>query len=896
MKRALTLLLAALSAGAVGATDLHVATTGNDANPGTADQPLLTIHKAVELVEPGQTIWVHGGTYKIAERIKIPKKATTKDLPINLFAYNDETVVVDGSDMRPANEAAFKMARCFYLNHEVNHWHIRGLEICNALDNGMKVEGSYNVIERCVFHDNNDTGLQIGMYKDFSIEETKQLPAGSPKFNPDWQFCRGNQVINCDSYNNYDRKTFSGEDDGGDADGFACKLFPGPGTVFRGCRAWNNSDDNWDLYMVYYPVVIDHCWAWKAGYDKDGNATGANGNGFKLGGGGSAGGAAFDQSTGAHLVTNCVSFDNAQKGFDQNNAYEGMYIINCTAWGNNFNYRFPTVFKYGTVTIRNCVGFRALDTKSGNHEFLSADKAGSKTPDTDFNSWTTLDECNPYKEMTKNANRTTDYTGEFLSLSVDDAKAPRQADGSLPDNNFARLKDNSKLIDQGTPIENFNPAPKMTEAEALAAGLERVTLPPITIYYNGAKPDFGAYESGTPTYATLKLKSGALAQKVYTGEAIESVVLEWGGAATDVAVNGAPASITAAKDAQAKTLTLSGTLSADATITVATVDGDPKASAELKLTVSTVRAATLVCSTNNASQSVNSGAAIGSITYTAGGGATAIAVTGLPSGLTSTTNGLSLTISGTPTASGRYTVSATGGMDPLSLAGSIEVVIPTRVLTGDWYNIQDAFDALPKDLQGVVSIAPTSTDANAPQTTWDAARTESGTVPAGCTAGAVDLLKEGGYLEWKLPSLAELRVNLHFTGGRTFEVQWQAGGETEWHTASTGSLKKATLTGYDLMDVGGIESTQRPITVRLVNKAGSGGARVYDFYVKVYDAAGGSSEPAAQPEEDQEDGEALGVVQPRRAGDGRAYDLMGRPLGSNARGLVIVDGRLMLRR
>lgn len=53
---------------------IHVSTTGSDANAGTADAPLLTIHKAVELIEPGDTIWVHAGTYTISERIKIPEK------------------------------------------------------------------------------------------------------------------------------------------------------------------------------------------------------------------------------------------------------------------------------------------------------------------------------------------------------------------------------------------------------------------------------------------------------------------------------------------------------------------------------------------------------------------------------------------------------------------------------------------------------------------------------------------------------------------------------------------------------------------------------------------------------------------------------------------------------
>ena len=359
------LMLASVS---VSANDIHVATSGNDANDGSETTPLQTIQKALDIVKPGDRILIHEGNYNITKRLKIPALATTEDLRCEMRAWPEEAVgkvIIDGTNMNPASEIEFKQARCIYVNHLANYWTFYGLVLQNAKDNGMKIEGSYNIVERCVFRWNNDTGLQIGMFKDFSIEETKSFPvSGTPEFNPNFTYCRYNKVINCDAYENADTKSFSGSDDGGDADGFAVKLFPGPGTEFHGCRAWTNSDDNWDLYMTYHPVVIDQCWAYHAGYMKDGSE-GKNGNGFKLGGGGSAGGAAFPQSVGAHVVTNCVAFDNLHKGFDQNNAYEGMYVINCTAWGNEYNYRFPTEFKYGPMTLRNCIGWGATAEKNG---------------------------------------------------------------------------------------------------------------------------------------------------------------------------------------------------------------------------------------------------------------------------------------------------------------------------------------------------------------------------------------------------------------------------------------------------------------------------------------------------------------------------------------------------
>lgn len=835
MKKNIITLMILLVALCAHSRDIYVATTGSDSNDGNINNPYLTIEKALEEVQPGETIYVRGGTYQPTKRIKIPQKETSAEKRICLWGYPGEQVIIDGSRMTPSSTAEFKMSRCIYVDHNANYWHFKNLEMCNAPDNGMKIEGSYNIVENCKFYDNNDTGLQIGMYKDYTYEETKNLPKGTPEFNPDYQFCKNNIVINCDSYYNYDAKAYGGgSDDGGDADGFACKLFPGPGTEFIGCRAWNNSDDNWDLYMVYHPVKIDNCWAWKAGYDKDGIER-KNGNGFKLGGGGTSGGAAFAQSVGTHLVTNCISFDNLHKGFDQNNAYEGMYLFNNVAWGNEYNYRFPTEFKYGTMYMRNNIGWGATASKNvGNHEFLSEGKEGYKLPDTDFNSWTTIDGCDPIKEGNK-VNGTKVYTqnhaGDFKDLTIASAKAPRQADGSLPDNDFARLKEGSKFIDAGQNIVDFVLARFMKEGEA--NGLELITLPDITIPYNDEKADMGAYETGIPTMATMKLISGSIDQLVYIEDDITPIVYTWGQAATGISVEGLIDGLTATTDESKKTLTISGSPNASGVITLKSQGGTNEVTATITIAVSTIAPGTLICSTNNSTQTINIGTAINDIVFVLGGGATSFHISTLPEGLTHRIVGNELTISGTPTANGSYTVTAKGGMLDVSLNGSITRVVPTIVLTGDWYPIQDAFDNLPGDLQEVVSLIPNGNTDH--PTRWSPEYTESnGTVPSGCTKGAVEMGRNGGGIQWKLPSLAELKGNVHFTGKRKLSIQWSIDGGAE-QTWTSSELSATTLLNYDLMAAAGIQPTTQPITIKFTNAQGSGEIRLYDFYVRIYD-------------------------------------------------------------
>ncbi|MDL2241442.1 right-handed parallel beta-helix repeat-containing protein [Bacteroidales bacterium OttesenSCG-928-L03] len=821
----------------VSATEYYVATTGVDTNPGTTDSPLGTIQKAVDLAEPGDVIYLYGGTYKPTKRILI-NKAGRADARICLFGMPGERIIIDGSEIVANSVNEFKMARCIYVNHLGDYWHFKNLELCNAKDNGMKLEGSYNIVENCVFHDNNDTGLQVGMYKDFSIEENKSFPiSGEPQFNPKYSYARHNIILNCDSYYNYDAVAYGGgSDDGGDADGFAAKLFPGPGNEFIGCRAWNNSDDNWDLYMVYHPILIKDCWSYKAGYDKNGTAR-KNGNGFKLGGGGSAGGINFAQSVGAHVIMNCVSFASLHKGFDQNNAQEGMYLFNNLSFDNEFNYRFPTVIDYGVMYMRNNVGWGA---SKENHEFFTPGKDGyTKYPNSEYNSWTTLDGSSPIKESTKvaqpngakdAANLTKNRANQFVSLSVEDFKAPRQADGSLPDNGFARLKETSELIDKGQIIANF--APKNSIPDNLLP-LDYVDIAPITIDYIGNSADMGAFEYGDPTKAKLDLLSGNPVQTIYIGTAIAPITYKWGGATTDVSVTGLGESgLVATKDPDTKTVVISGNSTETVTYSVATVDGENPVTLSGTITVSTIAPGLLTCTSNNLTQTINIGAAIEDIVIEWGGGATDVTVTNLPAGLQHTKVGYILTIFGTPTEDGSFTVATVGGMSPLSLSGSITRVIPTKVLTGNWYKVNEPYDTRHKDLQG--NTVTLSSDS---YTKWDPDYTESNSVTPFGHAGAIVVGRSGGYVQFELPSLVELKINMYTTGGRTVNILYGKPGTdvSTWKTWSSGSFPKGTFSAWDIMAKAGIEETKQPIAVRFVNTVSGGEIRIYDFYVKIFD-------------------------------------------------------------
>lgn len=467
-------MVALLSAGAhsADARQLYLA-PGGTGNGKTIDNPYGDPVKAFSALQAGDTLWVRGGTYNLSETVKA-NNTGTKDERICVFAYPGEKPVFDFSGQNHTDETIAKASRGIMHNIGANYWHYRGLEICNAADNGMKLEGSYCVVELCSFHGNGDTGLQQGFGKGSKGENTR---------NQDFHYGRYNIIVNCDSYDNYD--TWSS---GGDADGFAIKLYPGPGNEFHGCRAWNNSDDAWDLYYTVFPVYADNCWALKSGVNK------GNGNGFKMGGCKQGG-----VSTGAHVFKNCIAAFNLKKGFDQNNHTEGSYLINDLSFKNGINYGYnnaaPT---YGNWVLRNCAGFAPTDR---NHTFKIC-------PDATNCNWLDIDGLSPlsdreskdgvtsktYNKYSK-ASAWPDYSSEYENLDYNTAIGARQENGELP-LGFGRLKSGSQFVDKGTPISGFKTVDAHKKEYEYSDKAPYDYSMTIDIPFAGAAPDYGAYEVG----------------------------------------------------------------------------------------------------------------------------------------------------------------------------------------------------------------------------------------------------------------------------------------------------------------------------------------------------------------------------------------------------------------
>ncbi len=357
-----------------------VATNGSDSNPGTnLAQPFATLSKAVGTVNPGDLIYVRGGTYNWTAKVSMSRSGTSAN-PIRVRAYPGEHPVFNFSGQTLGTRGIEITGRW---------WWLYGLEIAGAGDNGVFISGKSNIVERCVARGCRDSGFQLD---------------GGGSYN---------LILNCDSWRNYDPNNL-----GENADGFAAKFSVGPGNVFRGCRAWENSDDGWDLWQATNTVVIENCWTWRNGIDFWGVGTNfaGDGNGFKLGG---------NYYPGAHRLRNGVSFANAHAGVDQNNNTAGQTVDNTTSWlngGRNFN------LNHGSNTTPHIVR---------NNLSIAGGSSDSFTPGSlsTNNSW----------QVIAPAPTATDLVDTNIFLAM----AARRDDGSLPETPFLRPTPAGRLVNQG---------------------------------------------------------------------------------------------------------------------------------------------------------------------------------------------------------------------------------------------------------------------------------------------------------------------------------------------------------------------------------------------------------------------------------------------------------------
>lgn len=460
----------------------YIATDGNDANDGSKEAPFASLMHAQSLVVPGDTVFIRGGTYRIPADV-VPAANSNAGLyaDINYFAakagasagkricywgYKNERPVFDFSDVKPSGKrvTAFYITGDYYYfkNFEVTHVQVTITHHTQS-ECFRNAGGSHNIFENLAMHD----GQAIGFY----------LTRGA-----------GNLVYNCDAYNNYDFTSEGGA--GGNTDGFGChpSSTGSTGNVFRGCRAWLNSDDGFDLINAFAAVTFDSCWAFYNGYSGSASklVSRGDGNGFKSGGYGMRMISKYPTPFPQHTVERCLAYDNKQNGFYANHHLTGDYFYNNTAYRNGDNYNMVNrrsvdeavdVPGYRHI-LKNNISY--LPRRSGG-DIVNIDLTSDSASASAFNSFSVP---------------LTPAAGDFNSLDASQLTAARKADGRLPDITFMTLKSSAQFIDKGTGVG----------------------LP-----YNGVAPDLGYAET-----ATAQASSGITCLPDIAGQTVRTCSLTTG--------------------------------------------------------------------------------------------------------------------------------------------------------------------------------------------------------------------------------------------------------------------------------------------------------------------------------------------------------------------------------
>ncbi len=438
----------------------YVSPSGEDTFTGTSlSKPLLTWQAAVNKVVAGDTIYIRSGIYALntgspvqaispiyLAGVSIIKKSGTSDDPIVMMKYPDDSTkpVLQCNDL-----AAPKDLHCLagILLLDSDHWHFKELEISHvnqpkrSIVNGI-ARGLYAIrgrncrFEHLTIHHCGGTGLQI----------------------QDGAKVRNNSLVkNCDSHDNFDpyskKMDRSGKvimnrstnkptpDVGQEADGFAYKFSHGRGVRFVGCRAWNNSDDGWDLWQTEQPVVLDNCWAfWNGYYPKGSRKTAGNGTGLKLG---------QNDDGPAHIIQHCLVVQNRRYGIDTNGARRGQQ-----EWTNNTSFdnkksNFQVWKNNSKVSLKNNLSINRQLKPQNNFEGSISEQN---------NSW------NIVSSISKES---------FQSLDTLLLIQPRKEDGALPMINLLKpaivSNNHSSLVDQGiyvgTPYKGKAPDIGWSEVE-----------------------------------------------------------------------------------------------------------------------------------------------------------------------------------------------------------------------------------------------------------------------------------------------------------------------------------------------------------------------------------------------------------------------------------------------
>ena len=315
---------------------LYVALGGSDSNDGrSVDNPVKTIYKALQLVEPGDTVYLRGGVYKGKYQSYFGydrqpfTTSGTQDKPITITSYPGERAIVDGSDRHWSNYESLSSPELFKV--VADYYVIQDLTFRNGAGRGLYIRGKHVTVRNVLSHNHHSDGIYFkGDYGTFE---------------------------NIVSHSNYS------EQNGGDsADGI--KIAYGAHNTVRNSLAYDNSDDGIDIFCASKSLVeysVSH---------SNGRGHSGDGNGFKLG--------CRMVANNDNLARYNVAYRNRANNFDSNSG-GGLTMLHNTSW---------SAGSHGFIAYAPTSSGRAPNVVKNNISYQDGKAVGKSRDDkSSHNSW-----------------------------------------------------------------------------------------------------------------------------------------------------------------------------------------------------------------------------------------------------------------------------------------------------------------------------------------------------------------------------------------------------------------------------------------------------------------------------------------------------------------------------
>ena len=417
-------------------SEIYMAVDGNDnTGDGSKSNPYKTLMKCQQKANSGDTVFIRGGIYT---GFSIASSDTTYNYihrftksGITYQAYNREKVVFDfefDPRYKMNNGIPTKRVSAFFVAKNVKDITFKDFDCTRVpaltYDELVAMKSSKLTTQSECFtsYGNNIHYNRMNAYNNYAIGF---YFVGTTSYNVAYR---------CDAYNNigYDKATL------GNCDGFGAH---GTGAKFIECRAWDNSDDNYDCINSEGKNIFDTCWSFRVNLD---TSNIQDGTGMKVGGF-NKDPSAKNKNIPAHVVKNCITTLSKNNGF-----YSNHQPGKAATWFNNRAYnngRANFEMTEGSETwevdssgkVVDICGTRSVLFFNIAHKYNRGLKEIGSMYGKEGNLYSAQIPLDHNQFNSWNFREITISDDDFLSLDASELAKSRGKDGSLPSTNFMKL-------------------------------------------------------------------------------------------------------------------------------------------------------------------------------------------------------------------------------------------------------------------------------------------------------------------------------------------------------------------------------------------------------------------------------------------------------------------------